>query len=225
MIKHYPFASHGHARYSWLDTYYHFSFAEYHNPARIHFGQLRVFNDDTIAPKSGFSPHSHRDMEIITYVREGAITHEDSEGNRARIEAREVQVMTAGSGITHAEYNLESVTSKMFQVWIMPEQKGLAPSWQKAKLPDDTMGLTLMASGRHDSPLRIHQHADFYVGELSAGTQLEQTLSGDAYIVISKGVVHIDNTVAQPGDAVEVTQQDTISLEALENAEIILIVL
>ena len=127
MIELRPFDSLGGANHGWLDAKHHFSFAGYHDPARTSWGNLRVWNDDTIQPQTGFPPHPHRDMEIITYVREGAITHQDNLGNKGRTEAGDVQVMSAGTGIRHSEYNLEDVTTKIFQIWIMPTRDGEAP--------------------------------------------------------------------------------------------------
>jgi quercetin 2,3-dioxygenase len=135
MIEVRPFADLGGANHGWLDAKHHFSFGGYHDPAHMNWGNLRVWNDDTIAPQTGFPPHPHRDMEIITYVREGAITHEDSLGNKGRTEAGDVQVMSAGSGVRHSEYNLEDVTTKIFQIWIVPTRNGDAPSWGARHFP------------------------------------------------------------------------------------------
>ena len=135
MIEHRPFASLGAAHHGWLDARHHFSFAEYHDPARVHWGSLRVWNDDTILPGTGFPPHPHADMEIITYVREGAITHQDSQGNKGRTQAGDVQVMSAGSGIVHSEYNLEPGITRIFQIWIFPDSKGGAPGWGARPFP------------------------------------------------------------------------------------------
>src|SRR3954447_931959 len=125
----------GGANHGWLDTRHHFSFADYHDPQRMHWGALRVWNDDDIAPGTGFPAHPHANMEIITYVREGAITHEDNLGNRGRTEAEDVQVMSAGSGIQHAEYNLEPGVTKIFQIWLMPHAQGDTPSWGAKPFP------------------------------------------------------------------------------------------
>ena len=135
MIEVRPFASLGHADHGWLNARHHFSFAEYHDPSRVHWGHLRVWNDDEIAAGTGFPPHPHSDMEIITYVREGAITHQDHLGNQGRTEAGDVQVMSAGRGIRHAEYNRERITTKIFQIWIIPEQRGGEPSWGSKPFP------------------------------------------------------------------------------------------
>jgi quercetin 2,3-dioxygenase len=143
-----PFATLGAANHGWLDAHHHFSFADYHDPDRMGWGAIRVWNDDIIAPQSGFPPHPHADMEIITYVRTGAITHKDSLGNEGRTKAGDVQVMSAGSGIRHAEYNLENEPTTIFQIWIMPKRRGghfpkaIAPvrgkSW-RAALPKTAM--------------------------------------------------------------------------------------
>ena len=137
MIDHRPFGTLGAANHGWLDARHHFSFAGYHDPERTQWGSLRVWNDDTIAPKSGFPPHPHRDMEIITYVRKGAITHEDNLGNRGRTEAGDVQVMSAGTGIRHAEYNREDSETQIFQIWILPSATGLEPTWGTRPFPKD----------------------------------------------------------------------------------------
>src|SRR6201994_3644937 len=128
MIDHRPFESLGGADHGWLKARHHFSFANYYDPKRMGHGALRVWNDDEIAPNSGFPPHPPPDMEIITYVRDGAITHKDSLGNEGRTEAGDVQVMSAGTGIRHAEYNLEPETTRLFQIWIEPSERGGAPS-------------------------------------------------------------------------------------------------
>ncbi|CAE6926912.1 Pirin domain-containing protein [Pseudomonas marincola] len=135
MIEVRPFEQLGGANHGWLAARHHFSFAEYYDPKRMAWGQLRVWNDDEIAPQTGFPPHPHRDMEIITYVRKGAITHQDNLGNKGRTEAGDVQVMSAGTGITHSEYNLEDETTQIFQIWIMPNQFNSAPSWGAKPFP------------------------------------------------------------------------------------------
>jgi redox-sensitive bicupin YhaK (pirin superfamily) len=135
MIDVRTFDSLGGANHGWLDAKHHFSFADYHDPRRVHHGALRVWNDDTIEAGTGFPPHPHADMEIITYVREGAITHQDNLGNKGRTEAGDVQVMSAGTGIRHSEYNLESTATKIFQIWIIPNKRGEGPAWGAKPFP------------------------------------------------------------------------------------------
>ena len=136
MIDRRPFARLGGADHGWLKARHHFSFANYYDPAKMGWGPIRVWNDDEIAPGSGFPPHPHADMEIVTYVRQGAITHKDSLGNEGRTEAGDVQVMSAGSGIRHAEFNLEPTVTKLFQIWIIPTRDGGEPSWGAKPFPE-----------------------------------------------------------------------------------------
>ncbi|GGY20602.1 hypothetical protein GCM10008098_11510 [Rhodanobacter panaciterrae] len=135
MIERRPFDRLGGADHGWLKAKHHFSFASYNDAGRMGWGALRVWNDDTIASQSGFPPHPHANMEIITYVREGAITHRDSLGNEGRTEAGDVQVMSAGSGITHSEYNVEPGTTRIFQIWIIPDESGQPPAWGARPFP------------------------------------------------------------------------------------------
>src|SRR5690242_12303107 len=149
MIDVRPFSKLGGANHGWLNAKHHFSFAHYHDAARMGWGALRVWNDDEIAAGSGFPPHPHADMEIITYVRDGAISHEDSLGNKGRTIAGDVQVMSAGTGIRHAEYNREAVLTRIFQIWIIPTGRGGAPNWGTRPFPhaDRAGRLVALASG------------------------------------------------------------------------------
>ena len=135
MIDIRPFAGLGHANHGWLDARHHFSFAQYHDRNRMGWGAIRVWNDDTIAPNTGFEPHPHNDMEIITFVRTGAITHLDNLGHEGRTAAGDVQVMSAGTGIVHSEFNRESEDTTLFQIWIIPDRKGEAPGWGQREFP------------------------------------------------------------------------------------------
>src|SRR5271157_5151294 len=169
MIEVRPFAELGSFRNDWLNARHHFSFGEYHDPKRMGFGRLRVWNDDEVAPGKGFDPHPHKEMEIVTYIREGAITHRDSLGNEGRTEAGDVQVMHAGTGIVHAEYNLEQVPTRLFQIWILPDERGVAPGWGTRQFPR-TGGLTVLASGRvqdaDSGALPLHADAAVLAGTL-----------------------------------------------------------
>ena len=162
MIDVRSFDSLGHADHGWLDARHHFSFAGYHDPARMGWGALRVWNDDKIAARSGFPPHPHRDMEIITYVRTGAITHRDSMGNVGRTEAGDVQVMSAGNGVTHSEFNLEDADTTLFQIWILPDRAGGEPGWGARQFPKaDRSGkfVTLASGMAGDDALPIRANA------------------------------------------------------------------
>ena len=200
MIEVRPYDGLGSAKLGWLDSRHHFSFADYHDPQRMHWGALRVWNDDDIAPGTGFPAHPHANMEIITYVRQGAITHEDNLGNRGRTEAGDVQVMSAGSGIRHAEYNLEPGTTKIFQIWIMPRARGGEPSWGAKPFPkgDRAGRFVTLASGiaSDEDALPIRADGRVVGATLTAGQTAEYHLSAGrkAYLVPAAGVVEVNGT-------------------------------
>jgi redox-sensitive bicupin YhaK (pirin superfamily) len=229
MIELRPFASLGGANHGWLDAKHHFSFANYYDPKRESWGNLRVWNDDTIAAQSGFPPHPHRDMEIITYVREGAITHQDSLGNLGRTEAGDVQVMSAGTGITHAEYNKEDVTTKIFQIWILPTRTGEKPSWGARPFPKGERSgrFVTLASGfaNDDDALPIRTDARVLGASLRAGETVSYPLGKDrrAYLVPATGAVEIDGTRANARDGVAIRDVETLAVTAIEDSEIVLV--
>jgi redox-sensitive bicupin YhaK (pirin superfamily) len=229
MIELRPFASLGAADHGWLDAHHHFSFADYHDPARTNWGRLRVWNDDAIAPRTGFPPHSHRDMEIITYVREGAISHRDSLGNSGRTAAGDVQVMSAGTGIQHSEANLEDEETRLFQIWILPDRRGEAPSWGARPFPrDDRAGrFVVLASGIEgdDGALPIRSDARVLGATLKAGDTAHYALTPDrhAYLVPATGRVRVGEVEANARDGVAITGVETFAVTALEDAEIVLV--
>lgn len=225
MIKKIPYAELGHADHGWLNARYHFSFSQYHNPERMGFGKIRVINDDLIDPQKGFEPHSHKNMEIITFVRKGAITHRDDKGNEGRTEAGDVQVMSAGTGITHSEFNLEEEVTNLYQIWIMPKALNVAPDWDSHQFPKEatTEKLELLVSGDGTAPLYIHQDAWIYGGKLPAKTQLNHTIKNNAYLLVSEGEVMVDDSTLTKGDGAEISQQNSITLKAQSDAEVLLI--
>ncbi len=225
MITHYPHQQLGHANHGWLDTRHHFSFANYYNPKRMGFGALRVINDDLIKAGAGFDTHPHQDMEIITYVRSGAITHRDSRGNEGRTKAGDVQVMSAGTGIFHSEYNLESEDTTLFQIWIEPKEKGIQPDWDAHQFPDAPSSdqLTLLVSGDGNAPLYIHQDATIHAGHLTSGTALEHPIRHQAYLLVSKGSIEVEGVSMNEGDGAEITNQSNIQLQALEDSDVLII--
>ncbi|HEX7751786.1 MAG TPA: pirin family protein [Novosphingobium sp.] len=229
MIDLRPFATLGGANHGWLDAHHHFSFAEYHDPARTHWGRLRVWNDDTIAPKTGFPPHPHRDMEIITYVRKGAITHRDSLGNEGRTEAGDVQVMSAGSGIQHAEYNMEDEATTLFQIWILPDARGGEPSWGARPFPREGRSgrFVALASGvaGDDEALPIRTDARVLGATLKAGETATYALTPDrhAYLVPASGRVLIGGVEVNARDGAAITEVEEIVVTALEDSEIVLV--
>jgi quercetin 2,3-dioxygenase len=225
----YPYQQLGHASHGWLESRFHFSFAEYANPERIHFGALRVINDDVIAAGKGFDMHPHKDMEIITYVRQGAITHRDSLGNEGRTKAGDVQAMSAGTGIRHSEYNAENEDTVLYQIWIYPSKKNVAPRWD-AKQFDKTPvtdKLRLLASGRSEDAgkgaLFMHQDAAIYGGMLTAGTVVTHPVKYQAYILASDGELLINGTLLKKGDGAEITGTSLLKIEAKTDAELLVI--
>jgi len=229
MIDVRKFASLGHADHGWLNARHHFSFADYRDPARMGWGAIRVWNDDAIAAKSGFPPHPHRDMEIVTYVRSGAITHRDSMGNQGRTEAGDVQVMSAGTGVRHAEHNLEDEETTLFQIWVQTDRPGARPGWGAMKFPkaDRSGRFVTLASGfaEDEGALRIHAAARVLGATLSAGETAGLALdpSRHAYLVATLGPVEVNGVRAEPRDGVAVTGEAKLTIKALDHAEIVLV--
>ena len=228
MISVTPFEKLGGFRNDWLDTKHHFSFASYHDPKRMGFGPLRVWNDDRIAAGTGFDMHGHRDMEIITYVRKGAITHTDHLRNTGRTEAGDVQVMSAGRGILHAEHNHETQPTELFQIWIEPALRGVAPRWEARQFPksDGTGKLVPLASGRIDDPsvLRIHQDATLFGANLAGGGTVDFELEPGrlVYLVPSAGTVTVNGIIAPPRSGVMIADETRLAISSNEGFEIVL---
>jgi redox-sensitive bicupin YhaK (pirin superfamily) len=229
MIELRPYNSLGGQNHGWLDAKHHFSFANYFDPARTHWGNLRVWNDDTIQPKGGFPPHPHRDMEIITYVRKGAITHEDNLGNHGRTEAGDVQVMSAGTGIAHSEYNLENEPTTLFQIWIEPTRTGEKPSWGARPFPKGERAgrFVTLASGfsNDDDALPIRTDARVVAATLKAGETAEYALGKTrrGYLVPAKGAVEIEGVRVNERDGAAIEDVETLKVVALEDSEIVLV--
>ena len=231
MLEHRPFASLGRFRNEWLDANYHFSFSNYFDPKRTQWGALRVWNDDMIKAGTGFSPHSHADMEIITYVRTGAITHQDSLGNLGRTEAGDVQVMSAGTGITHAEYNREDEATTLFQIWIQPKSRGAQPSWGAAKFPkgDRAGRLVTLASGYEDDQaqgaLPIRQDARLLAATLRPGETIAHALSGPrrAYAVLARGELDLNGVRLQARDGLALADVDQLNATAATESELLIV--
>ena len=229
MIDIRPFATLGHADHGWLNARHHFSFADYYDPKRTEWGAIRVWNDDEIAARSGFPPHPHSDMEIITYVREGAITHQDSMGNQGRTAAGDVQVMSAGTGVRHAEYNLEDETTTLFQIWVLTDKPGAEPNWGAAKFPksDRTGRFVTLASGfaEDEQALKINSAARVLGATLAARETAELSLdpSRHAYLVATGGPIEVNGVRADARDGVAITGEDKVTIRALGEAEIVLV--
>ena len=227
MIDIRPFASLGHADHGWLDARHHFSFASYHDPARMGWGAIRVWNDDRIAAKSGFPPHPHRDMEIVTYVRTGAITHEDSLGNKGRTGAGDVQVMSAGTGVTHSEFNLEDEDTTLFQIWIESDRPGAQPGWGMMPFPKQARegSFQLLASGDpDDGALTIQADAAVLGASVKAGKQIvyEPDPARHLYLV-SSAPVRVNGVAAEARDGIAITGEARVVIDAEADAELVLV--
>jgi quercetin 2,3-dioxygenase len=229
MIERRPFAALGGADHGWLKAKHHFSFARYFDPERLGHGSIRVWNDDEIAPNTGFPPHPHADMEIITYVRQGAITHEDSLGHKGRTEAGDVQVMSAGSGIQHAEYNREPVPTRIFQIWIEPEKQGGKPSWGAKPFPKGNRAgrFVPLASGfaGDEDALPIRAEARVLGATLKAGDSAEYQLSPDrhAYLVPAVGSVDVNGVRIDTRDGAAIANETVLKVKAVEDTEVVLV--
>ena len=229
MIERRPFEKLGGDNHGWLNTRHHFSFAGYHDPKRLNWGALRVWNDDEIAPDTGFPPHPHADMEIITYVRQGAITHQDSLGNKGRTVAGDVQVMSAGTGIRHSEYNLEKEPTKIFQIWIEPTGHGGNPSWGAKPFPkaDRSGRFAVLASGfeEDEGALPIRADARVLGTTLRAGESAEYRLAEGrrGYLVAAGGAVEVNGVPLAERDGAAIHNERHLRVAAIGDAEIILV--
>lgn len=228
MIQVRPFSGLGSFRNEWLNARHHFSFGNYYDPERMGVGRLRVWNDDEVAPGTGFDPHPHRDMEIVTYIREGAITHRDNLGNEGRTEAGDVQVMHAGTGIVHAEYNREKTPTRLFQIWIQPDQRSVAPGWATRQFPKEG-GLAVLASGRPEDggsgALPLHADAAVLAGTLRAGETARVRLAPGraAYLVPATGSVTVNGTPVGTRDGAAITGENELTIAANADSELVLV--
>ncbi len=224
----YPYASLGHINHGWLDAHYHFSFSNYYNPSRMGFGSLLVINDDTIMAGKGFPTHAHDNMEIITYVRHGAITHTDSMGNVGKTKAGDVQVMSAGTGVRHSEYNLENEDTRLYQIWIKPNTENAVPRWEAREFPKEFINnqLNVLVSGRTEHSKEncsfIYADAVIYGGKLQAGKTIVHAIKHQAYILASVGSFSINDNIMQQGDGAEVIDK-TLDIIAHTDCELLII--
>ncbi len=212
----------------WLKAHYHFSFAGYRDDARTHWGALRVWNDDTIRPHTGFDRHGHQDMEIVTYVRRGVITHKDHLGNEGRTVAGDVQVMSAGRGIQHEEHNREDEPTQIFQLWIFPNENGIKPAWETRSFPkgDRAGSLVTLASGRKtdSGALPIHQDAAILGATLKPGQTVRHELERGrhVYLVPALGRLTVNGKEIKARDGVAIHGEENIEFKAVEDTEILM---
>lgn len=228
MLVHRPAAARGHANHGWLDSFHTFSFADYYDPQHMGFRALRVINEDFVNPGRGFGTHHHEDMEIITYVLEGELAHQDSLGNGASIRPGEVQRMSAGTGIDHSEFNhSKDALVHLLQIWILPERRGITPSYEQKTFPIEQTqnGLVLVAArdGR-DGAVTVHQDVALYAGKLAAGAKIEHALAKDrhAWLQVARGSVEVNGQKLAQGDGLAVSDETRLAISASEAAEVLL---
>jgi hypothetical protein len=218
-----------HADMGWLSTYWHFSFSEYYDPTNMNWGALRVFNDDVVRPGQGFGAHPHRNMEIVTYVLEGELEHRDNQGNTGVIHPGEVQVMSAGTGIVHSEYNhSKDRPVHLLQLWIIPRTKGLKPRWEQRRFTAEARGgilLPVVSAGNIPGTLAIDQDATIYASALLAGQSvIHKSRTGrKAYLFVIAGALTVNETPLRPGDQARIADEPELSLKATEDAELMLL--
>ena len=228
MITLRPSAERGHFDHGWLDTHHSFSFAEYHDPDFMGFRTLRVLNQDRVAPGQGFGTHGHRDMEIVTYVLEGALQHRDSMGNGSLIRPGDVQLMSAGTGVTHSEFNgSQQEPVEFLQMWVLPGRQGTRPRYEQKSFPPearaDRLRLVVSPDGR-DGSVSIGQEASMYAGLLAAGSRVEQRLDPrrGAWIHVARGRARVGDAALGPGDGAAIQRESALAIEALEPSDVVL---
>lgn len=226
MIELRPFNELGGAKHGWLDTRHHFSFAEYYDPRRMHWGNLRVWNDDTIAPHSGFPRHPHRDMEIITYVIEGELTHQDSLGNAETLSRGDMQYMSAGNGVEHSEYNRHATTPlRLLQLWILPPEKGLPTLYGSRRFSKEMRHNTLLPLVSKEGGVKLHQDASIWVSELDANSALSVPITPNRqlYFVQIEGSALLNGTPIEAGDGAEITNEEALHVKATTPAHFLFV--
>jgi redox-sensitive bicupin YhaK (pirin superfamily) len=228
VISIFPYSELGNHNYGWLDAHYHFNFAEYYHPDKSGYQPLLVWNDDCIQPGTGFPMHSHRDMEIITYIRQGAITHEDSLGNKGVTKAGEIQIMSAGTGITHSEYNHEDVETLLFQIWIHPNENNIQPRWENVAINSfHELGIHILASGEKElensNIIKLFQDATLYLinGEQEKDLDFELKNGRQMYLVVAKGAVMINENRVNSRDGVFINNENKLDFNFQEDSELL----
>ena len=218
----------GHANHGWLDSYHTFSFASYYDPNYMNFRSLRVINEDVVSPGKGFGTHGHSDMEIITYVLEGALEHKDSLGTGAVIKPGEVQRMTAGTGIQHSEFNHSQTDPvHLLQIWLLPDTKGLSPSYEQRDFPlAQRRGKLRLVAARdaRDGAVKVHQDVDLYAAVLDKDSRVSHALRPNRYawVQVARGSVLLNGLTLENGDAAAVSDEAEVVIEAAEDAEFLL---
>lgn len=229
MLKKLPKENMGRSNLGWLESRFHFSFAEYYNPNNMNFGVLRVVNDDIIHPMSGFDTHRHRDMEIISYVVAGEISHRDSMGNTETLKRGEVQYLSAGDGISHSEHNWHKTQDlRLLQIWILPPRQGLDELYGSYRFKEEDRKnklLNIVSSQKGDAKIKIYQNVNFYVSELDAAKSVDFTINNDRqiYFVQIEGTSRVNGRELDNGDAMEILDESTLQIEAVTNSHFLFI--
>lgn len=230
MLKYIDSKKMGRSQIGWLDSHFHFSFAGYYNPENIQFGALRVINDDLIAPHTGFDTHPHKDMEIVTYVVDGAVTHADSMENKHSLSRGQVQYMSAGTGVTHSEHNLGDEMLRLLQIWILPDQSGHTPSYGDYPFALEARNdqwlpiASAFENQQSAAPIRVHADVNLYASIISKGNSLmfEVSANRQAYLVLIEGEAQISGVHLSARDALEITEEN-ITVNAVQNAHVLII--
>ncbi|MGB8524890.1 MAG: pirin family protein [Candidatus Acidiferrales bacterium] len=225
MIQVRPGNERGHNKLSWLDSRFTFSFDQYYDPEHMQFRSLRVLNEDIIAPGQGFGMHPHRDMEILTWILDGALEHRDSMGTGAVIRPGELQHMTAGSGILHSEFNPSPKDSThLLQIWIVPDRKNLKPQYEQLTFPDEDLRGRFHLVAGPEAPVNIHQDANLYIARLNEGEQAKHSLKAgrSAWMQVSHGTVAVNGTKLKAGDGAAISEESEVRVEATKPSEVLL---
>lgn len=218
----------GHTKIDWLDSRHSFSFGEYYDPGNIHFGPLRIMNDDIIQPGEGFPTHPHRDMEIVTIILEGTVAHKDSSGGEGIITMNEIQRMTAGKGIMHSEFNAsDTEILKLLQIWFIPNKQGLEPSYEQMKFSHEEKKnklLKVVSEKKEDGIIFINQDAKIFMSDLEKGKEITYNINVNRglYVHVIDGSLNVNSVSLLSGDAVKITQENQIKISANDNSKIIL---
>jgi quercetin 2,3-dioxygenase len=225
MLQIRPSQERGHNQISWLDTRFTFSFDRYYDPAHVQFRSLRVLNEDIVAPGQGFGMHPHRDMEILTWVLEGALEHRDNMGNSGVIRPGELQHMSAGTGVMHSEWNASKTRPvHLLQIWIVPERRGLKPSYEQLGFRDADLRNQFSLVAGPKAPLAIQQAADLHIARLDQGAKVAHALAADrhGWIQVAQGAVRLNGKRLEAGDGAAISGERTIEVQALESSEVLL---
>ena len=225
MLQIRPSEERGHNRLSWLDSRFTFSFDQYHDPNHVHFRALRVLNEDVVAPGQGFGMHPHRDMEILTWILDGAIEHRDSSGGSGIIRPGELQHMSAGTGVLHSEFNpSKKDPAHLLQIWLLPERNGLKPEYDQLSFTNEELRNQFHHVAGPQAPVTIHQDADLFIARLDKGVETKHSLKDGrhAWVQVARGAVRLNGTDLKAGDGVAISNERQVRIQAKETAEVLL---